>query len=104
MAEKRSVASIAWRPERLACSSASLKRSFVDGRDAQVAARHARQQPQVFFERLENLVRVEVEVAHHLPEHVPLDLREAEADVFVRQQRVVAAAGLVERTVHDPFC
>ena len=70
-------------------------------RDAQLAARHARQQPQVLFERLQDLVRVQVQVAHDLPEHVPLHLRERQADVLVGQQRVLAAARFVERAVDD---
>ena len=55
------------------------------------------------FQGLENLVGVQVKVAHDLTEHVPFDLRKAEADVLVRQQRVIAAAGLIKRAVHDPF-
>ena len=70
-------------------------------RDAQVAAGHARQQPQVLFERLQNLVRVQLQVAHDLAEHVPLGLRERQADVLVGQQRVFAPAGFVERAVDD---
>ena len=70
-------------------------------RDAQLAARHARQQPQVLFERLQDLVRVQLEVAHDLAEHVPFGLRERQADVLVGQERVLAAAGLVERAVDD---
>ena len=55
----------------------------------------------MLFERLQDLVRVQAEVAHDLPEHVPLDLREREADVLVGQQRVLAAARLVEGAIHD---
>ena len=36
-------------------------------------------------------------------EHVPLDLREREADVLVGQQRVLAAARFLEGAVDDPF-
>ena len=36
-------------------------------------------------------------------EHVPLDLREGEADVLVGQQRVFAPAGFVERAIDDTF-
>ena len=78
-----------------------LEQQLRGRRDAQIAARHARQHPQVLFERLQNLVRIELEVAHDLPEHVPFDLRERQADVLVGQQRVFAAARLVERAVHD---
>jgi hypothetical protein len=76
------------RPQRLACSSASLNSSLVDGADAQVAARHARQQAQVLFEGLQDLVRIQLEVAHDLAEHVPFGLGEGQADVLVRQERV----------------
>ena len=101
MAENRSVASIVCRPHRLACSSASLKRSLVDGATRSSRPGDARQQPQVLLQRLENLVRVQLEVAHDLAEHVPFDLRKRETDVLVRQQRVLATAGLVERAIHD---
>ena len=70
-------------------------------RDPQVAARNARQNPQVLFERLQYLVRVQAEVAHDLPEHVPLHLREREADVLVGQQRVLAASRLVQGPIDD---
>ena len=101
IAENRSVASIVCRPERLAWSSASLKSSLVDGATRRSRPGDARQQAQVLFERLQDLVRVQLEVAHDLPEHVPLDLRERQADVLVGQQRVLAAARFVERAVDD---
>ena len=72
-------------------------------RDAELAAGHARQQAQVLFERLQDFVGIQLEVAHDLPEHVPLGLRERQADVLVREQRVLAAAGLVERAIDDPL-
>jgi hypothetical protein len=55
----------------------------------------------VLFERLQNLVRVQLEVTHDLGERVPLDLSEREEDVFVGQQHVVAAAGFLHRAVDD---
>jgi hypothetical protein len=69
--------------------------------DAQIAAGGARQQPQVLLERLEDLVGVQVEVAHHLAEHVPLDLSEGEADMLVREQRVLAPPRFVESPIDD---
>ena len=57
----------------------------------------------MLFERLQDLVRVEAEIPHDLPEHVPLDLREREADVLVGQERVFAAARFVERAIDDTF-
>ena len=70
-------------------------------RDAQVAAGNTRKNSQVLFERLQNLVRVQAEVAHDLPEHVPLHLRKRQADVLVGQQGVLAASCLVQRPIHD---
>ena len=61
-------------------------------RHAELAPREGRQHVQVLLERLQNLVGVQLEVAHHLGERVPLDLREREKDVFVGQQRVIAAS------------
>ena len=57
----------------------------------------------MLFERLKDLVGIELEVPHDLAEHVPLDLCERQADVFVRQQRMLAAAGFVEGAVHHAF-
>ena len=48
-------------------------------------------------------MRVEVEVAHHLAEHVPFRLGERQADVFVRQERVLAAPGFLERAIEHAF-
>lgn len=44
---------------------------------------------------------VQLEVAHDLGEHVPFHLREREEDVLVGQDRMIAAARLLNRTVHD---
>ena len=101
MAENRSVASIVWRPQRLAWSSASLNSSLVDGATRSVAPGDARQQAKMLFERLQDLVRVQLQVAHDLPERVPLDLGERQTQVLVGEQRVFAPAGFVERAIHD---
>ena len=55
----------------------------------------------MFFDRLKNGVRVQLDVAHHFREHVPLDLREGEEQMFVGQQRVLAAASFLDRAVDD---
>ena len=55
----------------------------------------------MFFNRLKNGVRVQVHVAHDFREHVPLDLREGEKEMFVGQQRVLAAASFLDRPVDD---
>ena len=48
-------------------------------------------------------MRVQLDVAHHLPEHVPFDLGEGQADVLVGQERMLAAARFIERAVDDAF-
>jgi hypothetical protein len=58
----------------------------------------------MLLERLEDLVRVQFEVAHDLTEHVPLDVGECQADMLVRQQGVIAAPRFIEGAVDDPFC
>jgi hypothetical protein len=55
----------------------------------------------MLFQSLEYLVRIEVEVAHDLAEHVPLHLGKCQADVLVGQERMVAATSFVEGPVHD---
>jgi hypothetical protein len=52
---------------------------------------------------LQDLVRVQRQVAHDLRERVPLDLGEREEDVLIGQQRVIAAAGLFDRAIDDPL-
>ena len=54
----------------------------------------------MLLQRLENLVRVQFQVAHHLAEHVPLHLREPKTHVLVGQQCVVAAASFIEGAVN----
>ena len=70
-------------------------------RDAQLAAGERRHHVQVLFDRLENRVRIQLDVAHDLGEHVPFDLRERQKQVLVGQQRVLAAAGLFDGAVDD---
>ena len=70
-------------------------------RDAQLASGKRRHHVQMFFNRLKNRVRVQVHVAHHFGKHVPFDLREGQEQVLVRQQRVLAAASLLDRPVDD---
>ena len=78
-----------------------LEQQLRGRRDSHVTSRRARQQPEVLFERLQNLVRVQLDVAHYLAEHVPLDLGERETDMLVGQERMVPPASLVEGTVED---
>ena len=70
-------------------------------RDAQLASGERRHHVQVFFDRLEDGVRVQLDVAHHLGEHVPFDLREREKDMLVGQQRMLAPARFFDRAVDD---
>ncbi len=101
MAEKRSSGL-----DRVAAAAARVQQRQLEEqlgrrRDAQVATRRARQQPQMLFERLQDLVGVQLEIAHDLAEHVPLDLGECQADVLVGEQRVFAPAGVFERAIDD---
>jgi hypothetical protein len=68
---------------------------------AEIPSGHARQEAEMLFERLQNFVGVELQVPDNLTEHVPLDLGEREADVLICQQRVFAAARLVESAIDD---
>ena len=57
----------------------------------------------MLFQRLQDFVRVQAQITHHVAEHVPLDLGESQAQVLVRQVHVFAAAGLVEGPVNHPL-
>ena len=57
----------------------------------------------MLFERLQNLVGVQLQVAHDLAEHVPFDLGERQADMLVGEQGVVAPPGFVQGPVNDAF-
>jgi hypothetical protein len=48
-------------------------------------------------------VWIQLEVAHDLAEHVPFHLRECQADVFVRQQGVIAASSLIQCAIDHAF-
>jgi hypothetical protein len=58
---------------------------------------------QVILERLNDLVRIQTEVAHDLGEGVPLELSEGEEQVLARHLTVLSAAGFIDRAVHDPL-
>ena len=77
-----------------------LEHQLRGGRHAQLAAREGRQHLEVLLERLQNLVRVQLEVAHDLGERVPLDLRERQENMFVREERVIPSTGLFDSAVH----
>ena len=58
----------------------------------------------MLLELLQNLVRVQLEIAHDLGKRVPFDLREREEHVLVGQQRVIATPGFFDGPVHDALC
>src|SRR5204863_7243485 len=72
-------------------------------RDAPLASRKCLRQMQMFFDRLQNRVRVQFHVPHHFREHVPFDLGEGEENVFVGQQSMLVTARLFDRAVDDPL-
>ena len=92
--------------DRLAAGAAGVvERQLEDElgrrRHAELASGERRHHVQVLFDRLKDGVRIQLDVAHHLGEHVPFDLREGEEEVFVGQQRVLAAARFFDRPVDD---
>jgi hypothetical protein len=91
--------SVAARPAGV--QEGELEQQLRGWRHPKLTAWNARQNPEMFFERLEDLVRVQAEIAHDLPEHVPFNLSERQTDVLIREQRVLAAARFVEGTIND---
>ena len=94
--------------DRVAAAAARMQQRQLEEelgrrRHTQFPAGDARQQPQVLLEGLQNLVRIQLEVAHDVAEHVPLGLRERQADVLIGQQCVLAPARLFQRAIHHPL-
>jgi hypothetical protein len=58
----------------------------------------------VLFELVKNLVRVQAQLAHHLCECVPFDLRKGQKYMLVGQLDVVPAARFLDGPVHDTLC
>ena len=58
----------------------------------------------MFFDRLKDRVGVQVDVAHDFGKHVPLDLREGEKEMFIRQQCVFTPTGFFDCPVDDALC
>ncbi len=56
----------------------------------------------MFGDRLEDLVRIEIELAHGFGEEIPLHLHIREEKMLGGQQRMTTALGLFGRAVHDP--
>ena len=95
IAGNKSDDSIVWRPAAARLVEGQLEDEFRGRRDTQLAASRCRQHLQVLLERLQNLVGVQLEIAHYLRERVPLHLREREENVFVGQQRVITSPWLL---------
>ena len=55
---------------------------------------------QLLLERLQDLVGIQIEIAHYLRERIPLHLRERKEDVFVGQERMIATPGFLHRAIH----
>jgi hypothetical protein len=56
----------------------------------------------MFGDCLENLVRVEIELAHSFGEEIPLHLHVREEKMLGGEQGMTTALGLVGRAVHNP--
>ena len=100
IAEKRSDDAIV-RPVAARPKERELEHDLRGRREAELAPRECRQQLEVLLQRVEDHVRVHLEVLHHVGERVPFDLRQGEEEVLVRHDRVFAAPALLHGTVHD---
>src|SRR5262245_32934918 len=94
------------RLDRLPAGAAGVMQSELEDelrrrRNAKVAPSERRHQVQMFFDRLKNGVRVQLDVAHDLREHVPFNLSERQKNMFVREQRMLPAASLLDRAIDD---
>jgi hypothetical protein len=58
----------------------------------------------MLFECLQNLVRIQLEIAHDLGKRVPFDLREGEEDVLVGEQRVITPSRFLDSAIDDTLC
>ena len=65
-------------------------------REPKVLTCDTRQQVQMFLEGLEDLVRVQAQIAHDLAEHVPLYLGKCQTEMLVGELHVVPATRLVQ--------
>ena len=72
-------------------------------RHAQVAAGEGRHHVEVLLECLEDGVRVQFEIAHHLREEIPFHLSEGQEDVLVPEDCMVAPAGFLYRAIDNPL-
>ncbi len=70
-------------------------------RDPNLGAGEGGHQVEMLLNRLQDGVRIELDVAHDPRKQVPLNLRECEENVLAGQQRMLPAPSLLERAVHD---
>src|SRR5678815_1083477 len=70
-------------------------------RDSQVAPTHTTAAVEMLFELVKDLVGIQSQLGHYLSEGVPLNLRECQEDVLVRQLDVIAAPRFLNGAVHD---
>src|SRR5207244_2890386 len=73
-------------------------------RHLQLLMAERRQEPQVLFERLQDVVRIELKFANDLREHLPFNLRKSKEEVFVVEQRMFAAQCLFYSAVDHSLC
>ncbi len=73
-----------------------LEQDLGCGRGAQLAAWGDAHAAHLVLERMQDLVRIDPQISHELPEHVPFDLRVCKADMLAREQPVFPATRLVE--------
>src|SRR5262249_36041885 len=70
-------------------------------RHAQLAPGERRHHVEMLLDRLQDGVRVQLDVPHHLGEHIPLDLSERQKNMFVCQQCVLTPTRLLNRPIDD---
>ena len=72
--------------------------------DARLTAGQRRQGPQVLLKAVQNLVWVQLEIAHDLRERVPVCLGKRKEDVLVAEQCLLAAAAFLNGSIDDALC
>ena len=76
-----------------------LEDEFRGWRHTELATSGCRHDLQLLLERLQDLVGVQIQVAHHLRERVPLHLRERQENMFVGQERVISSPGFLHGAI-----
>ena len=70
---------------------------------AQIAPGEGRHHVEVLLERLQDRVRIQLEIAHHVREEIPLHLGECQEDVLVPEDGMVAPPRLLHRAIDNPL-